>query len=197
MIDLTALEMTGGTSPALLDWGGELTPPLGGISQRIDRLGSRHTLDVVAPPRAIEPDGRVWISRLKRAKREGGIIAFPQVEFDTGNPGAPRVASAVPAGKVVPLKGLTAGYPLVEGQWLTIIHNGRRFLYSIDAATIASAGGSATITVTPMLRSQLSADDIVLLAQPQMEGWLSGDELRWTLEAARMVGLQFTITERA
>jgi hypothetical protein len=196
VIDLTALEIRA-AAPTLLDWGGELEPPLGGVTQRIDRLGSRHAISVTVPPKSIEPDGRVWISRIKRAKREGGRIAFPQVEFAVGTPGVPQVASNVAAGSVIPLKGLTAGYEIREGQWLSVIHVGRSYLYSVDTGVTASGGGLASVTVTPMLRSQLSMNDVVNLAEPVLEGWLSGDEFSWTLEEARTVGLQFSVTERA
>lgn len=197
MIDLTALEITGGTTPRLLDWGGELTPPFGGVSQRIDRLGSRHSIDVVVPPKAMEPDGRIWISRLKRAKQQGGIIAFPQPDFEAGAPGAPLVASAVAAGSVVPLKGLNPGYVVREGQWLSISHGGRWYIYSVDQDTMASADGTLSLLVTPMLRSQLSLNDVVRLDAPWLEGWISGNELAWTIDTARFVGLAFSVTERA
>jgi hypothetical protein len=196
VIDLTALEIKAAT-PHLHDWGGEMEPPLGGVTQRIDRLGSRHSIDVDVPPKAIEPDGRVWISRLKRAKREGGRIAFPQVGFDPGNPGAPRVASFVAAGSTIPLKGLTAGYQIREGQWLSVTHANRSYLYSIDAPVTANGSGLASVVITPLLRSQLAVDDVVNLADPVLEGWVSGDEFAWTLEEARTVGLQFTVKERA
>jgi hypothetical protein len=196
MIDLTALEIQS-ASPSLMDWGGELTPPLGGVSQRIDRLGSRHAIAANAPPKIIEPDGRLWISRLKRAKQQGARIAFPQPEFVIGNPGSPQVAANVAAGSVVPLTGLTSGYVIREGQWLSVTHNGRSYLYSADAQVTANGSGNATVQITPLLRSQLFAGDAVNLAAPVLEGWLSGDEYGWTLEAAHTVGLQFTVTERA
>lgn len=196
MIDLTALEIQA-ASPSLLDWGGELVPPLGGVTQRIDRLGSRHSINASAPPKVIEPDGRLWISRLKRAKREGARIAFPQAGFAVGNPGTPQVASNVAAGSAIPLTGLTPGYVICEGQWLSITHSGRSYLYSVDAQVAANGSGNTTVAITPLLRSQLSAGDVVNLAAPVLEGWLSGDEFGWTLDAAHTVGLQFTVTERA
>jgi len=197
MIDLTDLELTGGTTPRLLDWGGELVPPFGGVTQRLDRLGSRHSVDCVAPARAMEPNGRLWIARLKRAKREGAIIAFPQVGFDPGNPGTPVVAAAVTAGNTVPLSGLTSGYRLHEGQWLTIFHAGRRYLYSINTEIVGTSSGTATIQVTPFLRTQLSQGDVINLSEPEMEGWLAGDEFAWSPDTDRTVSLKFTVTERA
>jgi hypothetical protein len=196
VIDLTALEIQT-ASLSLIDNGGELTPPLGGVTQRIDRLGSRHAIAASAPPKVIEPDGRLWISRLKRAKREGGRIAFPQPDLVIGNPGSPQVAGNVAAGSTIPLRNLTPGYQIREGQWLSVTHNGRSYLYSVDGAVTANGSGNATVAITPLLRSQLTAGDAVNLAAPVLEGWLSGEEFAWTLDAAHTVGLQFTVTERA
>jgi len=196
MIDLTALEIQS-ASPSLMDWGGELAGVLGGVTIRLDRLGSRHAIAANAPPKVVEPEGRLWTSRLKRAKQQGGRVAFPQPGLLIGDPGTPQVAANVAAGSSIPLTGLTSGYVIREGQWLSVTHNGRSYLYSADAQVTANGSGSATVAITPLLRSQLSAGDVVNLAAPILEGWLSGDEFSWTIEAAHTVGLQFTVTERA
>jgi hypothetical protein len=195
-IDLTSLSAQVAT-PRLLDWGSELVPSLGGVTQRLNRLGSRHAIDVVLPPMRIEPDGRLWISRLKRGKTEGVQFAFPQVEFDVSSPGTPLVKTAVSGGTSVALKGLTPRYAIKEGQWFSVIHSGRSYLHSSDAQVIVDASGDATVTVTPMLRTALSVNDVVNLGKPIIEGSLSGDEVAWTLEMARTVGLQFTVSEIA
>lgn len=193
-IDLTSLSAQV-AAPRLLDWGSELVPSLGGVTQRLNRLGSRHAIDVSLPPMRIEPDGRLWVSRLKRGKSEGVKFAFPQVDFDPGAPGTPLIKTAVSGGTSFTIKGLTASYAIKEGQWLSVIHSGRSYLHSVDTQVIADASGDATVTVTPMLRSALSANDVVNFAKPIIEGSLSGNEVAWTLEMARTVGLQFTITE--
>lgn len=181
-------------TPRLLDWGSELTPGLGGASQRMSRLGSRHALDVEMPIMRAEPDGRIWVSRLKRGKTERVLFEFPQLDLVVGSPGSPKVKTASVGGTSLPLKGLTPGYAFREGQFLSIVHGGRRYLHSAEAG-MADAAGDLTLTVTPMLRVALSVDDVVEIAKPMIEGALSGDEVAWSIDVTRTIGLAFTITE--
>ncbi len=63
--------MRGGAKMRMLDWGGDLTPPTGGPVQRLDRLGSRHALDVPLPSMPMEPRGAVRTSASGGAARSG------------------------------------------------------------------------------------------------------------------------------
>jgi len=196
MIDLTAAPIAESV-PRLLQWGSELTPTLGGVTQRLDRLGSRHAIDVQMPPMRVEAEGRRWIARLLRAKQEGGRIAFPQVEFEPGPCGRPTVATAAKSGRTIEITGATPRYALREGQWLSVTHAGRSYLYCATEQVVLDGSGAGSIPVDVLLRSPLSVGDAVELAQPVIEGWLSGDGYEWTLERSRTVGLSFTIAERA
>ena len=90
-VDLTALPIAD-REPELLDFGGILTPPLGGPAQRIDRPGSRWAFDFVTPPMSAV-DVRKWSALLSRAKAVGGIVRITQPDVEVGNPGVPVVAS--------------------------------------------------------------------------------------------------------
>ncbi len=195
MIDLTSLSAQE-SAPRLLDFGGFLTPTLGGPMQRVDRLGNRHALDVTLPPMRADPEGRVWVSRLKRAKTEGAFMRFPQIGLRNGVSGAPVVAAYVAAGRTVPVAGLQPRCEVKEGQWLSVIHAERRYLYSVDAGVLAGADGTAMLAITPMLRTALSAGDVIELVQPHIEGLILED-FGWTIDKARTIGLSFTITEAA
>jgi hypothetical protein len=188
-------------APSLIDNGSELTPFLGGVSQRLDRGGSRHSVKVTFPTMPIEPDGRRWISRLVRAKQEGGIVAFPQVNFDVGAPGSPNVATATGGGRSLPITGGTPGYAIREGQALTLTSGGRGYFYLAAAQTILDASGAGTITLDVPLRLAAAVGDSVNLARPTIEGWISGDGgdtgFGWTVGDNRTVALAFTVTERA
>lgn len=196
MIDLTAAPIAEAV-PRLLQWGSELTPTLGGVTQRLDRLGSRHAIDVQMPPMGMADEGRRWIARLLSAKQEGGRIAFPQVDFEPGPCGRPTVAAAIAAGRTIPITGTTPRYVIREGQWLSVTHGPRSYLYCATAPVVLDGGGAGAVPVDVLLRSPLAAGDAVELARPVIEGWLSGDGYEWTLERSRTVGLGFTITERA
>lgn len=180
-------------APRLLDWGSDLVPALGGPTQRLSRLGSRFAVDYEMPPMEYET-AMAWIQRLLRGKTERVLIEFFQPGFDPGNPGSPKVATAASGGTSLALKDLSSSYRLKEGQFVSIIHGGRRYLHSVNADVTAS-GGTATVGITPMLRTAISVNDVVEIATPMIEGTLSGDETSWTVNAAHHVGLSFTVTE--
>lgn len=182
-------------SPRLLDWGADLIPPLGGAVQRISRLGSRYALDVEMPPMPAEPTGRIWVSRLKRGKTNRVVFPFPQLDINIGAPGTPLVKTAATGGTSFALKGLTPYYAIREGQFFSVIHGGRRYLHSADAQVIADAAGDATLTITPMLRTAVSVDDVVEIAVPIMEGYIEGDDFGWNIDTARWIGLSFSVVE--
>jgi hypothetical protein len=181
--------------PRFLDWGADQVGSLGGPAQHLDRLGSRFAVDYEMPPMEYET-AMAWIQRLLRGKTERVLIEFFQPGFDPGNPGSPKVATAAAGGTSLALKDLSSSYRLKEGQFLSIVHSGRRYLHSIDADVTAS-GGTATVVITPMLRTAISVNDTVEIATPMIEGMLSGDETGWTVNAAHHVGLSFTVTEAA
>lgn len=179
----------------LIGWGAELVPPLGGPTQRIDRLGTRFSWDFTLRPEPIAAEGRQYISRIRRALLEGAIVTIPQVDLTIGSVGTPLVNTAVSGGKVVSVKGLPAAKQLVEGQYITFIHGGKRYLHSIDTTATANGAGVISLTITPMLRVNLSVNDVVEIATPKMEGLLSGNDWEWTLDVSKHVGLSFTVTE--
>jgi hypothetical protein len=181
--------------PRLLDWGADQVPSLGGPAQRLSRMGNRFAVDYDMPPMEYE-EAMAWIQRLLRGKTERVLIEFFQPGFDPGNPGSPKVATAAAGGTSLALKDLSSSYRLKEGQFLSIVHSGRRYLHSIDADVTAS-GGTATVAITPMLRTAISVNDTVEIATPMIEGTLSGDETGWTVNTAHHVGLSFTVTEAA
>jgi len=196
MIDLTDLDVQVGT-PALIEFGGWQVSPLGGPAQAVDFPGDRFALSITVPPMDIEPYGRRWIADLTVARKEGCFFAFPQVEFDVGAPGNTLVSGAVSGGQSLPIRGGTAAYAIRKGQWLSIIHGGRRYLHFARAQLILDAAGAGALPIFPRLRTNLVDGDVIELARPIIEGRLDGDEHSWTLDEARNVGLQFRIVEIA
>lgn len=196
MIDLTDARQQV-SAPRLIDFGSELTPFLGGVTQRLDRIGSRHMIEVNMPPMAVEPDGRRWIAKLLRAKQEGGRVEFPQVEFEVGACGAPTVGTATTGGRSLPIAGGTPNYAVREGQWLTVFSGGRGYTFCTVAPVVLNASGAGTLVLDVPLRVAAAVADKVELAKPTIEGWIEGQDWSWTLEMARTVGLSFAIRERA
>lgn len=183
--------------PRLIDFGGELVPSLGGESQYLGRLGNRHSVSVQLTPTQDAELAQAYISRLHRGRREGVLMPFPQLNLVIGSTGTVRVNGGSQAGSTIILDGFSALYPVAEGQFFSIVTDGRRYLYSAAEAATASAGGELTLDIDPMLRVSPSNNDLVELAAPKIEGFVGGDDLGWTIDIAGTVGLSFTITERA
>lgn len=195
MIDLTYFKCQAGT-PRMLDSGGEQAPIGMGITQRLNRLGSRYAIDFTVPPSHIEPHGRMMIADLQMAKREGGRLEFPQVDFDIGTPGLTTITGATAAGMTLPVTGCTPRYAVRKGQAFNVIKAGRRYLYFAGAQAIMDEDGEGSIPLTIPLRTIMAGGEEIDW-KPCIEGWISGDELSWSLDVARIVGLSFTVTERA
>jgi len=193
-IDLGTVAYRSAT-PRYIDFGGELTPPLGGEVQRINRLGNRFALDVELPPLREGEEGRELPAQLRLAKQQGAIMDWPQPGLDVGNPGSPLVDGAVSGGTSLPIKGLTALYPIKFGQFFSIVHAGRRYVHAAAAAATGNAGGSVTLTIDPMLRVSLSNNDVIEMLTPRIEGLIDFDG--WTILKEPFVTTGFTIREAA
>lgn len=184
--------------PRLRDFGTTLTPFLGGPEQRINRLGTRFALTLTLPPQPTRDKALIIQSRLLRAREDRLLMEWPQPDLDIGNPGAPLVSAAVMSGTALPLKGLTPGYVLREGQMISINHAGRRYMEMVAAEVTASASGTASVAIWPLLRTPLSINDVVEIASPKIEGQVSpGEELSWQISVDRMAAFTFTLSEGA
>jgi hypothetical protein len=192
-IDLTALPIRAAT-PMPQRAGGMQASALGGAILQVDRMGDRWSFQFETPQMKLEPDGRLWQALFDQAEGAGAIVRVKQPGFVVGTPGTPVVASNTAAGRSVPLSGLTAGYPVKAGQWLSIIHAGRSYLDKVVADVTASGGGTATVTLKNLIRTPLSAGDVVALAAPVIEGVISGDyNAPWP--SNRLAAFSFTVTE--
>lgn len=178
--------------PRLIDWSRILTPQAGGDLQQLNRLGTRFAMDITMPRRT--GDGaRVFLSKLLQAKAAGIIIGFPQIGIEIGTPGSPVVDGGA-SGMTLPLRGLTAGYTVLDGQFLSLIHAGRRYVHHATADTSADGTGKMALPVFPMLRITATDGEIVEF-DPKIEGLLSGNEQSWTLARYGTDGIEFSVTE--
>ena len=183
-------------TPRMLDWGGELVPLLGGETQRLNRLGTRFAIDVLLTPTQDAALAQAYIARLHRGRRDGARLPFPQLNLAIGLPGEVRVDGAGQAGSSLAVKGVAAGYAFREGQFFSLVSNGRRHLHSVSGAATAPASGLLTLAIEPMLRVSPAANDVVEVAAPMIEGFVGGTEPGWTVDIAGTVGLSFTLNER-
>lgn len=178
-----------------LDFGGLVTPPLGGPQQRINRLGNRWGITVRLPRMRQESQGRAWIGALTEGLQEGVILRWPQPGFanavnDCLVNGANQIGSTLNIDGITP--GLTARY----GQFIDVSVSGGRTLYMVRADTVANGAGQMALPITPMIRKSPPDNAQVIFTQPAIEGFLQDNRPSWTIDVARTVGLEFTVFER-
>lgn len=197
-ISLPSGAIPNGASPMLRDFGGVLTPFLGGSEIRINRIGTRFGLNVSMPMQESASDGRLLVSRLLQARQTRLLMSWPLLDFDPGAPGSPVLSGSVSGGTALPVTGLTAGYEAKEGQFLSIVHDARRYVHMITGDGTANGSGDLSLGIFPMLRTNLISGDVVELAQPMIEGHvLPGDELSWQMSIDRHIGVNFSVMEAA
>lgn len=186
------------TDPAPADMGiamitakNVLAPAFGDGEQELLRKGSRYALTFQMPPLDYV-ETMDWDDLM--AEGDTVVMKVHQPGFDTGAPGTPRVNGAGQSGSTLMIDGLTNGYVIRKGQFLSVITQGRRFLYRAKASVTVS-GGTATVPLRTMLRFPPADNDVVELAQPMIEGFVR-DLGEWSVGVDRLVGLQFTVRER-
>lgn len=196
MVDLTGIPIIS-AMPKLAQFGGLLTPSLGGAVQRIDRAGTRWAWDFTTAAMLVEPDGRKWAAKLVEAARIGAVMPIIQPGLSVIAPGnAITVSATTTSGHSVPITGATANYPVRAGQWVSIVSGGYRYSDMIRTATAVATDGTATLDLQNLIRTPLSVGDVVELAQPKVEGFLTSD-IGWPLEISRATVFSFTIEEAA
>lgn len=168
-----------------------LAPAFGDGEQELLRKGSRYALTFQMPPMRYVTS-MDWDDLM--AEGDTVVMKVHQPGFDTGAPGTPRVNGAGQSGSALVIDGLTNGYVIRKGQFLSVITQGRRFLYRAKASVTAS-GGAATVPLRTMLRFPPADNDVVEIAQPMIEGFVR-DLGEWSVGVDRLVGLQFTVRER-
>ena len=194
-IDLTGIPIRM-MQPAALRFGGVITPGTGGPTQRVDRIGSRWAFGFETSAMRIEPDGRRWGTLLDRADRDGVLIAIEQPDFDPGAPGRPTVTSNTASGRSVPITGATPNYAVRPGQWVSFVHGGRRYLDKVAEQVVLNSSGAGMLVLLNLIRTPLTAGDVVELGRPMIEGSLEGYQPgAWELE--RVTAFSFTVREDA
>lgn len=170
----------------------ELNPAFGGAEQELLRKGTRFALTFMMPPMRYVTS-MDWDDLM--AEGDTVLMRVFQPGFDVGTPGTPRVNGAGQAGSSIVLDGLTAGYVVRKGQFLSIVSSGQRFLYRAKANATANGSGQATVLLRTMLRRPPADNDVVEIAQPMIEGFVR-DLGEWAVGVDRLVGLKFTVRER-
>lgn len=192
-VELPSTPAPNSVNATLIDYGGIMRPASGAAAQRVDRAGSRFRVEVGFPPMPADT-GRVFLARLVKAKRDGIKLAYPLLGVSQGSPGSPVVNGAGQSGTTLNVRGLTNGYAVKEGYWLSISNGTRSYLHVVTAAATAS-GGSMSISIAPALRFPFADGAAVNLSSPVIDGFVVGEEWSWALDINHHLGLSVSIEE--
>lgn len=196
VIDLTGIPVAS-AMPMVVDMGGVVGAASGGASSRVNRLGTRWAWRFETAPMPAGGVGAYWSGMLAQARYAGARLKVSQPGFAIGAPGSPVVSAATASGRNVPVSGLTPGYQVRRGQWLSLERAaGDRYLDINLNDVIAAGDGTATLLIANLLRAPLASGDVVNLAAPAIEGWLTDFE-SWEMGRNRLVTFGFTIAEAA
>lgn len=180
--------------PSLVDAGGVMRSPLNTAALRVNRPGSHYRIALTFPPFAPR-EGRVIVSRLIRAQREGLRIEYPLFE-DQGASHATVVDGAGQAGLSLRVRGMFRGDLVREGFWFSIENaRGQHFLHNSAAEVQAGQDGRATLALSEGLRAPFLDGAKVHLIRPMIEGIVEGDAREWELSVDHQTSISFTIEE--
>lgn len=178
----------------MIDFGGTLTPGLGGPTQRINRNGNRFAISVQLPP-MIADDARAWLAALNAGVEEGVIWRFRQVDLFPGSAGNVVIDGNGQAGKTLAVRGCNPNYPWRRGQFFNLVEGDRRYLHQIFTPVNASNTGNAQLSIRPALRIEPSDGSALIVGQPVIQGLLEGNGFQYEVDDQDMTNIAFTIVE--
>jgi hypothetical protein len=190
MIDLPTFAVPGSFQATFNDAG--FTQSSVQSDDYIPRKGGRYTVAFTFGPYTPE-NGRVMVSRLIAGKQGGVRVKLPLLHSQ-GSPGTPLLNGAVTTGRTIAIDGLTVGYEIKEGYWLSLVKSGQHFLHSVGVGATANGSGQATIELNELLRDSFADNTVVNLAEPQVEGLLLGD-WSWSVDVNRVFPIEFSLKE--
>lgn len=172
----------------------ELRSAFDGAIQRLIRLGSRYAIDLEWEPMDYE-ESLAFIGLRRDA--DTVVVSVPQPGVEIGSPGTPRVSGGGQLGSTLIVDGVTPGYVLGAGRYLSVITGGQRYLYATAQSATANGSGVITIPLEVPIRFPPSDDDVVEIAEPKIEGFATFGEDLFMVDGNRHVWLRASIEERS
>jgi len=168
-------------------------PPLGGVTQRLSRLGDRFQARVTYQPMKYA-DAMAWFAALAKAMSDTVLLPIIQPEFTVGSVGTPLVNGGSQSGSTINLDGFSANYAAKAGQFFSHIGAAQRYLYMLTADKTATAGGVAASTaIWPNIQSAPLDNAVLEFTTPILEGWVQGNRNAWTVNRIMAEGLAFDV----
>lgn len=180
---------------SLMRFGIDLVPPLGGVTQRVSRIGSRFRVALAYPP-MVRADAEEFLAALLSADTSGAsvIATFPQAA-QVDPVGTPLVNGGSQAGTSLICDGFLAGALIPAGTMFSFTKSSRIYLHMVTTAATASGAGAATLAIAPMLRVSPADNAALSFASPQIEGLIEGESVGWSVNSAGHYQIGFSLAE--
>jgi hypothetical protein len=184
-------------TPYLLSNAVDLVSPMGGVNQRVARLGSRFGIDVTYPAMRQE-DALNFLGVMMLSELNPVSIVLPQRGFNPGASGTPLVNGAGQSGSSLAMRGLVAGYTFLAGQLFDFFgSDGRRYVQMVTQGISANGSGNVTVQIAPIMRNSPNDGGVIEITNPTLEGFISlaSRKLSWDIQLVRRVGIKLSIVE--
>lgn len=171
----------------------DLQPSGGGETQRVNRLGDRFAFETSFKVLGAQGIGLIAVLNANKGSKVRVLIPQPIV---VGSPGSSVLVNGANAGQTLVVKGVAASHPFKSGQFITVVKSGKRYLHQVVADVTSSGGGTATLTIVPTLRVALTGDEVVEVAAPSIEGFLTARETEWVTHTGhKSVAMTISVME--
>lgn len=186
-------------TPRLVSARNDLTPAFGGPVTREVRAGARWAFDIELAPMEYATF-MLWNGL--EAEADTVVWTIPQPGESVSGEGTPLVQGGSQTGSTVLIDGLTVGYTIKAGRWISIITSSQRYLYQVTGDVTANGSGVASVTIRPSLRVSPADNDVVEVTTPKIEGFVRAGSVngqvlnRYKRQGGHLKGLSFTIEER-
>lgn len=154
-------------SPGLVPRPNRNSSATGTNTQHFVRLG-RHWRFDVSLHAMIQAKAAEWVDL--ENETDTLLWNIPQGDLVADNEGSPRVAGGSQTGSSLDVDGITIGFVIPQGAFISIITNSRRYVYKVRAAVTADGTGAATLSIIPPLRLSPLNNDVVEISDPKVEG---------------------------
>lgn len=198
MIELSIDTPRASVEPAFVDVGATVRGGTSGTGIRVDRPGGHYRAAVtIGIGTALQR--RSLVSDLVRGKQEGIRMPYPLQGVNQSGSGVVVMDGADQAGRIINLRGVTPGYSVHKGFWLSIVDAaGQHYLHNVFTGATAGSDGKMALVLAEHLRVPFADGAGVYLDQPMIEGDVAGSEQSWQLvRGDKLIGIQFTIEEMA
>ncbi len=184
---------------AVVEWSAQIVPPpaesasaFGTNRQRFVRIGQHWRFTVTLPAQS-QSTALDWTDL--EAPTDTMVWEIPQGDLQAGNEGTPLVDGGGQLGSTLDVDGITPGYVIKKGAFISVISSSRRYVYQVTAEATATGLGEAALSIQPPLRVSPNNNDTVEIATPKVEGLSSADPLTIGLSYVQR-GRRFVIEER-